>query len=38
VKLTLNRGLNAPQNEWDEIAKESVSNMKVLFNRVCEYL
>lgn len=38
LKLTIPRGLNAPQNEWDEIANEAVSAMTSLFDRVCENL
>jgi hypothetical protein len=38
LKLTIPRGLNAPQNEWDEIANEAVSAMITLFERICENL
>ena len=38
IKLTWPRGLNAPQNQWDEIARQAVSVMTTLFNRVCENL
>lgn len=38
IKLTVRRGLNAPQNEWDGIGRQAVSAMNVLFDRVCENL
>lgn len=38
LKLTLERGLSAPEREWNDIAKQAVSAMDVIFNRVCENL
>lgn len=38
IKLTVDRGLNAPQNEWDQIARQAVAAMTTLFDRVCEHL
>jgi hypothetical protein len=38
IKLTVRRGLNAPQNQWDEVARQAVSAMCVIFSRVCENL
>lgn len=38
LKLTVARGLNTPQNEWDKIAKQTVFAMGLLFNLVCENL
>ena len=38
LKLTVPRGLNAPKNQWDEVALKTVSVMTTLFNRVCENL
>lgn len=38
LKLTVSRGLSAPQNKWDEIAREVVFAMHTLYNRVCEIL
>jgi hypothetical protein len=34
IKLTIPRGLNAPQNQWDEIAQQAVAAMVTLFDRV----
>ena len=38
IKLTIPHGLNAPQNEWDEIAQQAVAAMITLFTRVSEVL
>lgn len=38
IKLTISRGLDAPQNEWDEIAQQAVAAMATLFNRVSEVI
>jgi hypothetical protein len=38
IKLTIPRALNAPQNEWDEIAHQAVAAMATLFNRVSEVI
>jgi hypothetical protein len=38
IKLTINRGLNAPKNEWDEIAQNAVGAMVTLFDRVSEII
>ncbi len=37
LKLTVPGGLKAPQSEWDGIAKQAVSVMGTLYNRICEY-
>lgn len=38
LKVSVGRGLDSPQTEWDEIAKQAVSAMSTLFDRVCENL
>ena len=38
IKFTIPRGLNAPQNEWDEIAQQAVAAMVTLFDRVSEII
>ena len=38
IKLTIPRGLNAPPNEWDEIAQLAVAAMTTLFDRVSEII
>jgi hypothetical protein len=38
IKLTIECGMKAPQNEWDQIADEAVAAMKTLFGRVCEII
>ena len=38
IKLTIPRGLNAPENQWDEIAQQAVAAMVTLFNRVSEII
>ena len=38
IKLTIPRGLNAPQDQWDEIAQQAVAAMSTLFGRVSEII
>jgi hypothetical protein len=38
IKLTIPRGLSAPQDQWDEIAQQAVAAMTTLFGRVCEII
>jgi hypothetical protein len=36
IKITIHQGLNAPQNEWANIARQAVAAMVTLFGRVAE--
>ncbi len=38
LKKTVERGFNAPAHEWDQIAKEAVEAMSLLYNRISEIL
>ena len=38
IRLTITQGLNAPQNQWDEIARQAVTAMVTLFARVSEII
>jgi len=38
IKFIIPRGLNAPENQWDEIAQQAVAAMVTLFDRVSEII